>query len=76
MSAVLDDLITRRPKANQRQLCTLLEALERGERLTVGEALNRYGCYALSQRMGELRAMGWPIRDQWHPSGACKVYFL
>lgn len=34
---------------------TLLAALHRGERLTVKLALDRYGVYALSQRIGEIR---------------------
>ena len=37
------------------QHATLLAALRRGECLTVADALSKYGCYALSQRMGELR---------------------
>lgn len=43
---------------------TLLLALQAGERLTVAKALTEYGCYALSQRMGELKKMGWPIRSR------------
>ena len=39
----------------------LLKAFQRGESLTVAEALTRYGIYALSQRCGELRRGGWPI---------------
>ena len=39
----------------------LLDALKRGERLTVAEALTRYGIYALSQRAGELRREGYPV---------------
>jgi hypothetical protein len=34
---------------------TLLAALRRGECLTVAVALSQYGCYALSQRIGELK---------------------
>lgn len=33
----------------------LLAAMRRGERLTVKVALDRYGVYALSQRIGEIR---------------------
>jgi len=44
------------------QLGTLLRALQRGERLTVAQALTEYGCYALSQRCTDLKKMGWPIR--------------
>ena len=36
------------------QLQILKEAFDRGERLTVADALTRYGIYALSQRCGEL----------------------
>ncbi len=43
------------------QLGTLLRALQRGERLTVAQALSEYGVYALSQRMGDLKRMGWPV---------------
>ena len=42
----------------------ILRALQRGEALTVAEALAKYGCYALSQRIGELKRMGWPIRSE------------
>ena len=43
------------------QLETLLQALQRGEKLTVAQSLTQYGCYALSQRMGDLKRMGWPV---------------
>jgi len=47
------------------QLETLAEALDRGERLTVAVALERYGVYALSQRMGELaRKWGYPVESR------------
>jgi hypothetical protein len=39
----------------------LLRAFQRGERLTVAAALSAYGVYALSQRVGDLKKMGWPI---------------
>ena len=39
----------------------LLMALQSGERLTPLTALERYRCFSLSQRMGELRRSGWPI---------------
>ena len=39
----------------------LLRALQSGERLTPISALERFQCFSLSQRMGELRRMGWPI---------------
>jgi hypothetical protein len=45
------------------QCYELLRALQRGERLTVKTALDQYGVYALSQRMGELKRTGWPIQS-------------
>lgn len=42
----------------------LLRALQAGERLTPISALERFQCFSLSQRMGELRRMGWPITAQ------------
>lgn len=50
----------------------LLLAFQRGESLTVAEALTQYGVYALSQRVGELKKMGWPILAESYktPGGA------
>lgn len=42
----------------------LRAAFERGERLTVAEALTRYGIYALSQRCGELKRQGFKLGTQ------------
>lgn len=42
----------------------LLRAFKRGERLTVAEALSKYGVYALSQRVGELKRAGWPVKSE------------
>jgi hypothetical protein len=39
--------------------------LTTGEYLTVLTAIRAYGIYALSQRVGELKRMGFPIQDQW-----------
>jgi hypothetical protein len=39
----------------------LLEAMKRGEQLTVAEAMSRYGVFALSQRCGELIRQGHPV---------------
>ena len=42
--------------------CELIQNyLENGGTLTVAEALSRFGCYALSQRAGELKRRGVPI---------------
>lgn len=46
------------------QHSTLLMAFQRGESLTVGVALEKYRVYALSQRVGELKKMGWPIESE------------
>jgi helix-turn-helix protein len=42
----------------------LLDAFSRKERLTVLSAIQKYGVYALSQRCGELKRMGWPIKSR------------
>lgn len=42
----------------------ILRHLKSGGTLTVAEALSLFGCYALSQRCGELRRMGWPIESE------------
>jgi hypothetical protein len=47
--------------------------------LTVLEAIKYIGCYALSQRCGELRREGFPIKDQWittNEKKKIKQYFL
>ena len=63
------------------QCYTLLHAmLVMHEKLTVLTALDKYRCYALSQRCGELeRKYGWPIKKEWLklPSGkTVRVYSL
>lgn len=61
------------------QCLTLLLAMQRGERLTVAEALDKYQCFALSQRCGDLRRAGWPVQSEWYvtPGGAhVKRYFM
>lgn len=47
-----------------KQTQTLLNALRRGERLTVLTALSNYGCYALSQRMGDLKRDGVAVQTR------------
>lgn len=42
----------------------LADAFDRGERLTVALALDRYGVYALSQRCGELFRAGYPVESR------------
>jgi helix-turn-helix protein len=46
------------------QIDILKAAFERGEELTVLEALTRYGVYALSQRVGELDRSGYPTEHE------------
>ena len=43
------------------QVEIIAQALDRGERLTVLIALQKYGIYALSQRCGELYKQGYPL---------------
>lgn len=43
------------------QLESLKAAFDRGESLTVAEALTRFGIYALSQRCGELNRSGYKV---------------
>lgn len=38
--------------------------MQRGQRLTVAQALTEYGVFALSQRMGDLRKLGWPVQSR------------
>lgn len=47
------------------QCYELLMALQQGARLTVKLAMQHYGVYALSQRVGELkRKYGWPVKSK------------
>ena len=55
---------TRREPAANTQCGILLAAFQRGECLTVSDAPHRYGIYALSQRCGNLRELGWPINGE------------
>jgi hypothetical protein len=42
----------------------ILDYLKSGARLTVLEALQRFNCYALSQRIGEMKRSGYPIESR------------
>lgn len=61
------------------QLQMLADAFDRGERLTVAVALEKYGIYALSQRCGQLyREWKYPVDSRMieTPSGKhVKEYF-
>ncbi len=43
------------------QKTEILRYLAGGGTLTVLEAIEKFGCYALSQRCGELRKERWPV---------------
>ena len=51
------------PNESQNQLRDILRELQTGRRLTVALALSELGVYALSQRIGELRRLGWSEGD-------------
>ena len=51
-----------RVPASNTQNGMLIRAFQRGEKLTIWEAMFRYGIGALHQRVKELRDKGWPIR--------------
>lgn len=57
------DSVVRLPEKNT-QTYRLLMAMKKGVRLTVAKALNEYGCFALSQRMGDLKRDGWPVMSR------------
>lgn len=52
------------PNAKASNQWAVVSALIRGERLTVAVALERYQVYALSQEVGRLKALGWPIQSE------------
>jgi hypothetical protein len=57
----------------------LLESMFDGEKFTVGDAMSKLGIYALSQRAGDLKFSGWPVKSDWVtvPSGKrVKMYWL
>lgn len=60
------------PLSSQSQLWTLIGAFKRGERLTVMTALEHYQIFALSQRVGELKNLGWDVRSQMVKIGSGK----
>lgn len=58
------------------QAHTLLLAFRRGERLTTMEAFSRYRITTISQRCGELRRLGWPIKDETVDGKTYKRYWM
>ncbi len=61
------------PMDSQRQLWTILEALLRSEKLTVLTALEKYQTYALSQRIGQIKALGWHVQRRMIKVGSGKA---
>jgi hypothetical protein len=53
----------------------ILLALQRGEHLTPLEALKRFGCMTLSQRVSEWRREGKPIKDRFVEGHNYKEYW-
>jgi hypothetical protein len=51
----------------------ILELLLSGVPLTVLEALEYLDCYALSQRISEIRRKGFPIQDRWIKTNSGKL---
>lgn len=46
------------------QRLEILRHLAQGYSLTPLDALERFNCFALSQRIGELKREGWPIESR------------
>ena len=42
----------------------LLRAFQRGERLTIWEAMFKYGVGGLHQRVRDLKKLGWPVQRE------------
>lgn len=74
MSAQLDLLPACRVPERGSQCYELLMAMKSGVRLTVKTALEKYGVYALSQRIGDLkRTYGWPVQSRTIKVGRASV---
>lgn len=60
----MNDLFCRVPEDGT-QCRTLLNALQRGEKLRPLDSALKYGVMALSQRIGDLkRTYGWPVQSR------------
>jgi hypothetical protein len=67
------------PEAGANQRDILLQALRNGERLTVMSAMNDYGVYALSQRIGDIIRAGHKVEKGWYETVTGKrvrVYWM
>ena len=61
------------------QRMAILAHLKNGNTITGLEAIDRFGCIKLSNRISELRSSGHDIKDQWieTPTGKrVKQYFM
>lgn len=47
------------------QAYELLTSMFDGRKFTVLDAISEKGCYALSQRAGDLVRSGWPVKAEW-----------
>lgn len=70
------DLFSPRMPNEGTQHHDLLMAFQRGEVLTVGDALMKYRVYALSQRVGDLKRMGWNIESESVEGGKHHRYWM
>jgi hypothetical protein len=60
--------------AQNSQCYELLTSMFDGKKFTVLKAIREKGCYALSQRCGELkRKYRWPVKDRWVDVGGKRV---
>lgn len=50
----------------------VLRALHRGRRLTIWTAMVQLHVGALSQRIGDLKRLGWDIKDRWLKSDGAR----
>lgn len=55
------------------QKLEIQRALAKGDKLTPLLALNRFGCLSLSQRVGELKREGWPVKSKLIEIGGKRV---
>lgn len=51
----------------------ILRFLSQGKSLTPLQALRKFGCFSLSQRIGELKRERWPIKSELVKFGGSRV---
>lgn len=57
------------------QFKMILEALERGERLTALDALRRFGCFQMAARIFEIKRAGYNVKTKTVTSANGKKHF-